>query len=166
MLKNGEGVLPQPSLFSVLTPGYKIVTDPNRTFVLTAFVIQAVLLAYFVFRKLNFKAALRWGWIVYAMAIPAILVSLLMLRQSKSPTFWLGGVLFTAWALLGFFVDIAYPIAWRSPPFLPVFVPYVLLYLGMQMFYWFPVGMIQRSYWYLYAVLFAASTYFNITSHQ
>jgi hypothetical protein len=138
----------------------------DRIFVITAFGIQLVLLIYFILRKANFDFALRWGWIVYALTIPALVVSVLMLRSGKSISFWLGGLLLTAWGLFGYIIDIAKPISWRSPPYLPVFIPYVLLYLSAQLFYWFPVGMIQRGFWYFYAVLFVASTYFNITSHQ
>ncbi|MGD2057844.1 MAG: hypothetical protein PVF85_05520 [Anaerolineales bacterium] len=137
----------------------------DRLFVLTAFLIQLVLLVYFIIRKFSFNTALKWGWVVYAMAIPALFVSVVMLRTGKPVSFWVGGLLLTGWAILGYVVDIARPIAWRSPPFLPVFVPYVLLYIGAQLFYWFPVGQIGRSYWYLYALLFVASTYFNISSH-
>jgi hypothetical protein len=138
----------------------------DRLFVVAAFLIQLVLLTYFIFRKLSFRMALSWGWIVYALAVPALIVSILLLRAGKPYTFWLGGLLFTAWAILGYFVDIARPVDWRSPPFLPVFIPYVLLYLGAQVFYWFPVGILQRGFWYLYAGLFVASTYFNLSSHQ
>ena len=138
----------------------------DRLFIVTAFLIQLVLLAYFVFRKVNFDAALQWGWIVYAMAVPALVVTFVMIRAGKPWVFWVGGLLFTAWAILGYIVDIARPVAWRSPPLLPVFIPYVLLYLGAQMFYWFPVGMLERSLWYLFAFLFVVSTYFNVTSHN
>lgn len=138
----------------------------DRIFTLTAFILQFILLGYFVFRKVDFEQAVVRGWIVYAMAVPALVVTFVMIRASKPWTFWVGGLLFTAWAILGFVVDIGRPVEWRSPPFLPVFIPYVLLYLGAQMFYWFPVGMLQRSLWYLYAFLFVISTYFNLTSHQ
>lgn len=138
----------------------------DRIFTLTAFILQIVLLAYFIFRKLNFEATVRWGWIVYALAVPALIVSAMLLRAGKPWTFWIGGLLFTVWAILGFIVDIGRPVAWRSPPFLPVFIPYVLMYMAAQMFYWFPVGTLQRSLWYFYAVVFILSTYFNLTSHQ
>jgi hypothetical protein len=138
----------------------------EQLFVVTAFVLQLALLVYFVVRKHNFELAIKWGWVIYALAMPAFVVSIIMILGGKDWSFWLGGLLFLAWSILGYIIDIARPVSWRSPIYLPVFIPFVVLYLGAQMLYWFPVGMIQRVYWYIYAVLFIASTYFNVTSHQ
>jgi hypothetical protein len=44
--------------------------------------------------------------------------------------------------------------------------PYLLLYLGTVMFYWFPLALIWKPLWYAYAVLFIISTYLNVTSHK
>lgn len=105
--------------------------DPYEwLFVLTAFLIQAVLLVYFVFRKRNFERSVKWGWVVYVMAIPALLVSVILLLAGKPVTFWLGGMLFAAWALLGYLVDLARSVEWRSPILPRVFFPYVTLYLA------------------------------------
>lgn len=139
---------------------------PDRIFIITAFFIQIILLIHFAVRKLNFELAVRWGWIVYVLALPALSVSIILLRAREPWTLWLGGVLYVIWAAFGFFVDIVRPVSWRSPVYLPVFIPYVALYLGSLMFYWWPLGMLERHLWYVYAVLFAASTYFNMTSHK
>ena len=146
----------------------KIVSDLDRfdnLFVFTAFFIQIVLLIFFALRKWMFDTAMHVGWIVYALAVPALIISVLLLMNGKSWYFWLGGFLYTAWAILGYFVDVARPIAWRSPVYWPVFIPYVLLYLSTMMFYWFPVGNLSRPLWFVYAVLFVISTILNITSH-
>lgn len=141
--------------------------DPHdRLFTLSAFLIQILLLTYFIFRKLDFERTLKWGWIIYAMAIPALFVSIILIRAGKPWSFWLGGVIFTTWAIFGYIVDIAWPVPWRSPIYLPVFIPFVVLYLGSLIFYWWPLGMIQRGLCYIYAILFVTSTYFNVTSHQ
>jgi hypothetical protein len=140
--------------------------DPyDRLFVSTVFILQILLLAYFALRRLNFDLALRWGWLIYALAIPACFVSLLLLAAGKPWQFWLAGFLYAVFAIFGYMVDLARPIPWRSPIYLPVFIPYVLLFLGSQMFYWFPLALIQRPLWFVYAVLFAASSVLNITSH-
>jgi hypothetical protein len=140
--------------------------DPyDRLFVATAFVLQILLLTYFALRRLNFGLALRWGWLIYALAIPACLVSLLLLTVGKPWQFWLAGFLYAVFTIFGYTVDLARPITWRSPIYLPVFTPYVLLFLGSQMFYWFSLALIQRPLWFVYAVLFAASSVLNITSH-
>jgi hypothetical protein len=137
----------------------------DNLFVITAFFIQIVLLIFFALRKWMFDTAMQVGWIVYALAVPALIISVLLLMNGKSWYFWLGGFLYTAWAILGYIVDVARPVAWRSPVYWPVFIPYVLLYLSSMMFYWFPVGNVYRPLWFVYAVLFVISTILNITSH-
>jgi hypothetical protein len=47
----------------------------NKLFIYTAFAIQIVLVSYFMVRKIDFDAALRFGWLVYSLAIPAVIVS-------------------------------------------------------------------------------------------
>lgn len=73
--------------------------------------------------------------------------------------------IYTVFAIFGYIVDLARLIPWRSPIYLPVFIPYVLLFMGSQMFYWFPLALIQRPLWFVYAVLFSASSVLNITPH-
>ena len=137
----------------------------DNLFVVTAFFIQIVLLIFFALRKWMFDTAMQIGWIVYALAVPALIISVLLLMNGKSWYFWLGGFLYSAWAILGYIVDVARPVAWRSPVYWPVFIPYVLLYLSTMMFYWFPVGNVYRPLWFVYAVLFVISTILNISSH-
>jgi len=137
----------------------------DNLFVVTAFFIQIVLLIFFALRKWMFETAMQVGWIVYALAVPALIISVLLLMNGKSWYFWLGGFLYTAWAVLGYIVDVARPVAWRSPAYWPVFIPYVFLYLSTMMFYWFPVGNVYRPLWFVYAVLFVISTILNISSH-
>lgn len=137
----------------------------DRLFVYAAFSIQIVLLVFFAFRKWDFDTAIRLGWLVYGMAIPAVAVSLVLMLGGKSWYLWMAGFIFAAWAILGYTVDLARPVAWRSPVLLPVLIPYVLLYLAGQMFYWWPLGTIQRTWWFIYAGLFVASTLLNISSH-
>ena len=137
----------------------------DRLFVYTSFFIQIVLLAYFALRKWRFDTALQFGWIVYALAIPAVVVTVVLLINGKPWPLWLAGFLYAAWAILGYIVDIAQPIAWRSPILWPVFLPYVLLYLASLMFYWWPLANIQRPLWFVYAGLFVVSTILNVTSH-
>jgi len=135
-------------------------------FILTAFIVQIALLAFFALRKWAFHTALRIGWIVYALSIPAALVSLALLVGGMPWYFWLSGFLFLALAALGYTVEYRLHIEWRSPPRWSVFVPYVTLYLAMLMFYWWPLAALLRPLWYVYAVLFVISTVLNTTSHR
>jgi hypothetical protein len=137
----------------------------DKLFVFTTFFIQIALLVYFAIRKWNFDLAMRWGWFIYALALPAVMVSLVLLISGKSWYLWLAGFLYAVWAVFGYVVDIAHPIVWRSPVQLSVLVPYVSLYMAGLMFYWWPLGAIRRSLWFIYAVLFVMSTILNFSSH-
>jgi hypothetical protein len=138
---------------------------PDRLFVFAAFLIQVVLVIFFALRTWNLTAALRVGWIVYALAIPAVAVSILLMRAGRPWFVWLAGFLYGAWAVFGYLADVARPLEWRSPILWPVFLPYVLLYISSLMFYWWPLATIQRPLWFGYAVLFLLSTVLNVSSH-
>jgi hypothetical protein len=91
---------------------------------------------------------------------------MLLLLNGKAWSLWLGGVIYLVWAIYGFAVEYIKKIQWRNPIRLPIFGPYVFLYLAAVMFYWWPLGLISKPLWYVYAVLFIASTTLNITSHK
>jgi len=137
----------------------------DQLFVTWTFVLQVFFITLFAIRNSNVDIILRFGWIFYLLCVPAVVVSIMMLRGGKEWSFWIGGFIFLVWAIFGLVVEYGFQIKWRNPPVWPVLVPYVVLYLGTIMFYWFPVGIISRVLWYIYAVLFALSTYLNITSH-
>lgn len=138
----------------------------DSTFVIWAFVLQICLIVLFAIRKSNLELILQYGWVFYLLCIPAVIVSVLMLRAGKDWSFWIGGFIFLVWAIFGLLVEYGLGLhQWRNPIIWSVLVPYVVLYLGTIMFYWFPVGILSRPLWYIYGVLFALGTYFNITSH-
>ena len=137
----------------------------DTLFVIWAFVFQICLIVLFAIRKSNLDLILQYGWVFYLLCIPAVIVSILMLRGGKEWSFWVGGFIFLVWAIFGLIVEYVFRIQWRNPIVWSIFIPYVVLYLGTIMFYWFPVGILSRSFWFVYAVLFALSTYLNITSH-
>ena len=139
--------------------------NDNPVFVTWAFCFQLALIAHFAVRKINLGVAIKYGWVVYALSIAGLLVSIHQFRHEKSWSFWLGGILFLVWATFGFVVEYVFDISWRTSINSWVFVPYVLLYLATIMFYWWPLGEINKSFWYIYAVLFVISTFLNITSH-
>jgi fatty acid desaturase len=56
-------------------------------------------------------------------------------------------------------------VQWRDP-ILWQFGPYVFLYLATIMFYWWPLGLVSRPLWFVYAALFIISTVINATSHK
>ena len=86
-------------------------------------------------------------------------------QGGKSWSFWLGGFLFLIYAIYGYRIDYVKKIQWRNPLRPSIMVPYVFLYLATVMFYWWPLGMLSRPLWIIYAVLFVLATILNITSH-
>jgi hypothetical protein len=142
--------------------------EPLETlYVIWAFAFQALLIAHFALRRWAFDRYIRqYGWIVYAMSVPAVIVSTILLLGGKAWSLWMGGFIHLIWAVYGTVVEYVLGIQWRTPIRWPVFGPYVLLYLATVMFYWWPLGLIGRALWYAYGVLFLISTALNITSHR
>jgi len=138
----------------------------DRLFVIWAFFFQIILIVHFALRKRFFESyTLRFGWLVYALSIPAAVISIILLLGGKSWSFWLGGFLFLIYAAFGCWIDYVKRIQWRNPLRVSVMVPYVLLYLGTVMFYWWPLGLLSRPSWIAFAILFVIGTILNITSH-
>jgi hypothetical protein len=135
-------------------------------FVVWAFFFQIVLIVHFALRKRFFESyTMKFGWVVYALSIPAALISLALLLGGKTWSFWLGGFLFLVFAVYGYRVDCVKRIQWRNPLRLSIMFPYVFLYLATVMFYWWPLGLLSRPLWVVFGVLFVIGTILNITSH-
>ena len=132
-----------------------------------ALFFQVVLIVHFALRKWAFDRYIyRYGWIVYALGVPAAAISLILLLRGRTWSLWLGGFVYLVWAIYGYTVEYLLRIPWRTPPRWPILGPYLLLYLSTVMFYWWPLGLVRRPLWYAYAALFAISTFINITSHR
>ena len=138
----------------------------ETVFVLSAFLFQGILITHFALRKWRFEQAMRYGWIVYAISFPAAAISMIILFGGKSWSFWLSGFVYLIWAIYGYTVEYVRQIQWRSPTRWSILVPYVFLYLATVMFYWWPLALIHKSFWYAYALLFVISTCLNLTSHH
>jgi len=132
-----------------------------------AFAFQVLLIVHFALRKWAFDRYIyQLGWIVYALSVPALVVSLILLIKGQAWAFWTGGFVYLVWAAFGCWVEYVQKLKWRNPPRWPILGPYVFLYLATNMFYWWPLGLISRPLWYAYAVLFVISTALNIMSHK
>jgi len=135
-------------------------------FVIWSFTFQVVLILHFSVRKRFFESyTLKYGWLVYALSLPAVVISLVMLLGGKTWSFWLGGFLFLVFAAYGYRIDYVKGVQWRNPLKKEILFPYVTLYLATVMFYWWPLGLLNRPLWYIYAVLFVVATILNVTSH-
>ena len=135
-------------------------------FIATSFLFQIILIIHFALRKWRFKTAIRYGWIVYALSIPAAAISIILLTQGKSWGLWPGGFIYLVWAVYGYYIEYIRKIQWRNPIYWPVFGPYILLYLATVMFYWWPLVPINKPLWFAFTALFIVSTILNITSHH
>jgi hypothetical protein len=138
----------------------------ERLFVAWAFFVQFALIAHFALRKPFMEVYTeRYGWIIYALCIPASALSYVLLTNQKHWTLWAGGFLFIVFAAFGYWVDYVARIPFRSPLDPALAVPYIALYLATVMFYWWPLGELSRAVWGVYAVLFAISSTLNVLSH-
>lgn len=143
------------------------ISQQERLFLIWSYSVQVALIVHFILRRWAFERyTWQYGWVVYALAIPALVVSLILLRNGAHWSLWTGGFIYLAWAGFGFIVEYLHRIPWRNPPYWPVFGPYITLYLSMQMFYWWPLGRLGRGYWFIYAALFILSTVLNVLSHR
>lgn len=136
-------------------------------FVVWAFLFQVVLITHFSLRKWFFDTyILKFGWLVYALSIPAVVVSVLLLAGRKPWSLWIGGLIYLIWAIFGYSVEYVKRIRWRNPIRWPIFGPYVFLYLATIMFYWWPLALISKPLWYIFAILLIVSTVLNVSSHK
>ena len=138
----------------------------DKLFVGWSFFFQILLIVHYVLRKRLFESyTLKYGWLVYALCIPAAVISIVLLIGGKSWSFWVGGFIFLVYAAYGYWVDYIKHIPWRNPLRLSIVFPYVFLYLSTLMFYWWPLGQLGRPLWFAYAILFVIAAVLNVTSH-
>ena len=96
-------------------------------YIVWALFFQIVLVVHFAVRKRFFESyTLKYGWVMYALSIPAVVISVILLLGGKTWSFWLGGFLFLVYAAYGYWVDFVKQIPWRKPQRLPNAFPYVL----------------------------------------
>lgn len=135
-------------------------------FIVWSFLLQIALIGHFAIRRVLFESyTLRYGWIVYALCLPALIISVLLLRGGMSWHYWIGGFIYLLFASVGYWIDYVAKIQFRSPFKADVGIPYIVLYLGSVMFYWFPLANLSRPLWWVYGALFVVATVLNITSH-
>jgi hypothetical protein len=136
-------------------------------YVTNAFIFQILLCAHFAIRKRRQSFAIRWGWVVYALGIPAALMSVAILVAGYPWYYWLAGFLYLAWGAYGYSLEYLWGNqSWRSPFQWKVGGPYLSLYLAAVMLYWWPLSLIYKPFWYIYLSLFLLGTLLNVTSHN
>jgi hypothetical protein len=139
---------------------------PERAFVVWSFLYLILLIAHFAVRARFFEAyTVRYGWVMYALAVPAAALSVWLVVAGKDWTLWAAGFLCLAFSLYGFWVDYVAKAPFRSPFVASIGVPYVLLYLATLMFYWWPLWHRSVALWGAYAVLYVVAMVLNLRSH-
>jgi hypothetical protein len=93
----------------------------DTLFVIWAFVFQICLIVLFAIRRSNLDLILQYGWVFYLLSIPAVIVSILILRGGKEWSFWFGGFIFLVWAVFGLIIEYGFRIQWRNPIVWPIF---------------------------------------------
>ncbi len=138
----------------------------DTLFVIWAFFLQIILIIHFALRKPFFESyTKKFSWIVYALCFPAAVISIILLLGGKTWSFWIGGFLFLIYSAYGYWIDFIKKIPWRNPLRKDIMFPYVTLYLGTVMFYWWPLALLYRPLWFVFGILFVIGTILNITSH-
>ena len=138
----------------------------DKLFLFWAFFFQIVLIVHFAIRRHFFESyTVKYGWIVYALCIPAVLISIILIIGGKSFHYWLAGFLFLVYSSYGYWIDYIMKIEWRNPLRLSIMIPYIFLYLSTVMFYWWPLWPMSRLLWFAYTILYVIATILNIRSH-
>ena len=138
----------------------------DTLFIAWAFFYILVLIFHFALRKRFYQSyTLKFGWIVYALGIPAAVISLFLMLNGKSWYLWLGGFLCLLYSAFGYWVDYVKKIPWRKPLVTGILVPYITLYLATLMFYWWPLYRLSMPLWIVYTVLYIIAMVVNIRSH-
>jgi D-alanyl-D-alanine carboxypeptidase len=134
-------------------------------FVIFGFVLQVLLVADFAARRWRPHLERRYGWVIYALGVPSVGVAIFLLLSGAQSYQPLAFGVFGAWAVFGAWVDYVRPVAWRSPPYWPVFGPYVALFMAALFAFWIPLWYVSFQLWVAFGALYLLHTGLNIASH-
>jgi len=135
-------------------------------YVAFAFLVQALLIFNFTARNWKPEIERGYGWIIYALGAPSVILGALMYVNDQPWIFVVPPLLYFIWAIFGYFVDLWRPIAWRNPPRWSIFVPYVGLFAASLILFWVSMWYVGLIYWIAFGVMYAAETILNIYSHR
>ena len=138
----------------------------NVFYVVFGFAAQILLIANFALRNWKPELERTYGWIIYALGVPSLILGLLILAAGRPWYFVAAPLLFSIWAAFGYRVDIWRPIPWRTPPRRSIFGPYVALFVGSLLLFWFSMWYLGTAYWIAFGLMYAGHTLLNIYSHR
>lgn len=87
------------------------------------------------------------GWVIIALAIPAILALAAFWKQGTGWFQWIGLVVFLAFLVLLVSVEYIWPTEFRSPVRPAILVPYLTLFFGSILLMGLPMFQIDRRLW-------------------
>ena len=75
-------------------------------YIISAFIFQVILIAHFSLRRWAFESYIqKYGWLVYALSVPAVIASLLLLLANKPWSLWASGFIYLFWGIFGYNVE-------------------------------------------------------------
>jgi hypothetical protein len=131
-----------------------------------AFLVQTLLIINFTARNWKPEIERAYGWIIYALGAPSVILGALMYVEDQPWFFVVPPLLYFMWAVFGYFVDLWRPIAWRTPPRWSIFLPYVGLFAGSLILFWVSMWYVGLIYWIAFGVMYVIETILNIYSHR
>jgi hypothetical protein len=135
-------------------------------FIAFAFLSQILLILNFAARNWKPVFERRYGWITYAMGVPALILGIVFLLDGQPGSYVFAPFTYAAWAAFGATIDLIRPVSWRSPTRWSVFIPFVLLFMIAQFAFWIPLWSIGIAYWIVYTLMYALNTALNLNSHR
>ena len=135
-------------------------------YVAFAFLVQALLIINFTARNWKPEIERSYGWIIYALGAPSVILGALMYVEDQPWFFVVPPLLYFIWAVFGYFVDLWRPTAWRNPPRWSIFVPYVGLFAASLILFWVSMWYVNLIYWIAFGVMYVVETILNIYSHR
>ena len=87
------------------------------------------------------------GYLMIALAIPAIAAAVAFVRADAGWFHWIGPTVFVAFIILMVVVDYARPVEFRSPMRYDIVVPYLTLFFGSILLMGLPMYSMNRSLW-------------------
>ena len=144
-------------------------STPNNcevVFICAAFLYQTLLLFNFIGRNLQPELEQKYGWILYALSVPAIIAGGVYLLNEQPWYYAAAFFLFALWGGFGYYVDVYRKIEWRNPTRISVMVPYVGLYVGSLFSFWIPLWNLGMTFWWAFTIFYAVNTILNIVGHR
>ena len=141
-------------------------TSYEFVFIAAAFTYQVLLLFNFIGRNLRPEIERKFGWILYALSVPALFIGAIYFLNQQPWYYGSAFLLFALWGGFGYYIDVYRKIPWRNPTRVSVMIPYIGLYVGSLFSFWIPLWYLGMAYWWAFTIFYAVNTVLNIVGHR